>query len=526
MSKALSPFELKDELIAIANKEHKGEILNAGRGNPNFLAIKPRKVFNLIGDFAIQEAEYSYSFLNSSLGGNMREEGLSTRFLNYLTNHADKETAKTTLTYFSYMEDQMGLNLNEVLLEMLNAYLACNYPVPPRSLVNAEKIYKKYIVKEMCNGYLNKEFNVFPTEGGTAAMAYIFNSLKNNKLMKPKDKIAIITPVFTPYLEIPGLPEFDYEIVELKLAPELDWQLPLSELEKLKDPSVKLLCVVNPSNPSSTKINNETLASIKSLVETERQDLMIVTDDVYGTFADKFTSLFSILPYNTILVYSFSKYFGATGWRLGTIAVAEENIFDHTIKNMETEVREAIENRYSIMTPKPSELKFIDRMVADSRVVALNHTAGLSLPCQLQMALFALNCLVDISEVYKNSCKNLIRSRYRLLFSSLGVEKSHTDENVVDYYTLLNVKEVGEVLFGREFAQWFEDNNKITDFMFALAKKTGVVLMPGNGFGDTHPTLRVSLANLQEHQYEAIGRATRKTLSECYEAYKKEKNIK
>ncbi len=523
MSKALSPFELKDELIAIANKEHRGEILNAGRGNPNFLAIKPRKVFNLIGDFAIQEAEYSYSFLNSSLGGNIREEGLATRFLNFLTNHADKETAKTTLTYFSYMEDQMGLNIKEVLVEMLNAYLACNYPVPSRSLVNAEKIFKKYIIKEMCNGYLDSEFDVFPTEGGTAAMAYIFNSIKNNKLMKPKDKVAIITPVFTPYLEIPGLPEFDYEIVELKLDPELDWQLPQSELDKLKDPTVKMLCVVNPSNPSSIKVNNETLAALKELVDNERQDLMIVTDDVYGTFADEFTSLFSILPYNTILVYSYSKYFGATGWRLGTIAVADKNIFDDTLKNMDAEVKEAIENRYSIMTPNPKELKFIDRMVADSRVVALNHTAGLSLPCQLQMALFSLHCLVDLSEVYKNSCKRLIRSRYQLLFSSLGIKNIHADENVVDYYTLLNIKDLGQKLFGDEFAKWFEDNNKITEFMFALARKTGVVLMPGNGFGDTHPTLRVSLANLQEHQYEAIGKATRKTLSECYETFKKTK---
>ena len=40
-------------------------------------------------------------------------------------------------------------------------------------------------------------------------------------------------------------------------------------------------------------------------------------------------------------------------------------------------------------------MKFVDRMVADSRRVALNHTAGLSLPQQVQMALFALFCLVD-----------------------------------------------------------------------------------------------------------------------------------
>ncbi len=35
--------------------------------------------------------------------------------------------------------------------------------------------------------------------GGTAAICYIFNSLKENGLIKAGDKIAINTPIFTPY---------------------------------------------------------------------------------------------------------------------------------------------------------------------------------------------------------------------------------------------------------------------------------------------------------------------------------------
>ena len=339
--------------------------------------------------------------------------------------------------------------------------------------------------------------------------------------MKAKDKVAIVTPVFTPYLEIPGLPEFDYEIVELKLDPKLNWQLPESELEKLKDPKVKLLCLVNPSNPSSTKVCNETLEVLRKLIDNERPDLMIVTDDVYGTFADEFNSFFSIVPRNTLLVYSYSKYFGATGWRLGTIAAAKDNIFDKKIREIPELERVQIEKRYSIMTPKPKELKFIDRLVADSRVVSLNHTAGLSLPQQLQMALFSLSCLTDLGDHYKKSCKHLIRSRYKVLYSNLGLELHHNN-NLVDYYTLVDIKEMGRKLFGDGFAEWFDTNNKIRDFIFSLAERTGVVLMPGRGFGDTTPTLRVSLANLQEYQYEEIGKFTRRTLADFYENYLKE----
>src|SRR5450830_1406500 len=42
---ALSPFELKDELIKVASSQENRLMLNAGRGNPNFLATLPRRAF-------------------------------------------------------------------------------------------------------------------------------------------------------------------------------------------------------------------------------------------------------------------------------------------------------------------------------------------------------------------------------------------------------------------------------------------------------------------------------------------------
>lgn len=42
---SLSPFELKDELIKLAGSTSNRLMLNAGRGNPNFLATVPRHGF-------------------------------------------------------------------------------------------------------------------------------------------------------------------------------------------------------------------------------------------------------------------------------------------------------------------------------------------------------------------------------------------------------------------------------------------------------------------------------------------------
>ena len=52
------------------------------------------------------------------------------------------------------------------------------------------------------------------------------------------------------------------------------------------------------------------------------------------------------LPYNTIGTYSYSKYFGVTGWRLGTIALHEENVFDKLIKKLPYSIRKRTNRRY------------------------------------------------------------------------------------------------------------------------------------------------------------------------------------
>ena len=59
---ALSPFELKDELIkaaggAAVERAANVAMLNAGRGNPNFLATIPRHGFWQLGLFAMRVSE-------------------------------------------------------------------------------------------------------------------------------------------------------------------------------------------------------------------------------------------------------------------------------------------------------------------------------------------------------------------------------------------------------------------------------------------------------------------------------------
>lgn len=518
---SLSPFELKDKLIEIATEDSQKVMLNAGRGNPNFLATLPRRAFLSLGDFALREAERSYSFLNSGFGGLPEREGIALRFEFYANERKDDCGVRFLRSAVSYVKDQLGLCRDSFLHEMVGAFLGCNYPVPPRMLENAEAVVSAYLRREMfgkvpCTG----PFSLFATEGGTAAMTYTFQTLRENGLLKPGDKIALGTPIFSPYLEIPVLSDFGLTVVDVRMDEDQDWQYTESELLKLEDPAVKAFFIVNPSNPPSTRMSDRVLDRLAKLINEKRRDLFVLTDDVYGTFADDFVSVFAKCPRNTICVYSFSKYFGATGWRLGVIAVHKDNVMDEALDALPEEVKKGLDERYSSLSTTPRDIRFIDRLVADSRTVALNHTAGLSLPQQLQMTLFALNGLMDSEDYYKKNAKWLIRDRYATLCRNMGVETVIGPEEV-DYYNLIDLQELGQKLYGDKFAEWFCKENKGTDFLFRLAEETGVVLLPGAGFEVVHPSARVSLANLTHVDYAAIGRFTRKVLDEYYEDFVK-----
>ncbi|ALO08610.1 L-aspartate-beta-decarboxylase [Streptomyces venezuelae] len=88
-------------------------------------------------------------------------------------------------------------------------------------------------------------------------------------------------------------------------------------------------------------------------------------------------------------MYSYSKHYGCTGHRLGVIDLHDDNVVDELIANLPQTEKDRLDRRYGTLGLEPGKIRFIDRLVADSRQVALNHTAGLSLPQQVQMALFS-----------------------------------------------------------------------------------------------------------------------------------------
>ena len=519
----ISPFEFKNKLIDLAKDRKSAHILlDAGRGNPNWTASTPRDAFFTFGHFAVSETKRTFE--SCDLAGIPHKEGVYNRFLKFIEENKNFPAIELLEKIIDYGIKEKGFNPDDFLYELCDAIIGDNYPYPDRMLPHIESIVHDYLLKELCYLPPSKKFKLFAVEGATAAMCYIFDSLIANELLQRKDKIAIMTPIFTPYLEIPQLPRYDLESIyihasEINEEGSYTWQYPEEELNKLKDPSIKALFLVNPSNPPSMAIHDKSKELLKDIVTNHNPNLMIISDDVYGTFVNKFQSLVADLPHNSIGVYSYSKYFGVTGWRLGTLALYEDNIFDKLISELPSDKKEMVNKRYESLSTDPEKIPFIDRIVADSRQVALNHTAGLSTPQQVQMAFFSAFSLVDKENRYKNQTINICHRRQRLLFEGLDLP---IKENPYDasYYTEFDLLQWALKNYGAEFANYLESNYKPVDVLYKLAEESSIVLLSGGGFQGPEWSVRISLANLDDDAYSEIGTVLRKILEDFVHDWK------
>ena len=522
----LSPFEIKDELIKLAKKTSRttqSAFLNAGRGNPNWIATTPREGYFLLGQFAITESKRVMDH-PAGVGGMPQAQGIAARLQSWLAKHADMPGASFLSELVPFTVKKFGFDPDAFVHELVDSIIGDNYPVPDRMLVHNERVAHEFLMCAMCGTSRPAgKFDLYAVEGGTAAMCYIFKSLKANRLLRSGDTIALGTPIFTPYIEMPHLEDYALNVVNIRAPQENRFQFTDAELKKLEDPKIKAFFLVNPGNPTGMALSKETISKLANLVRTKRPDLMLLTDDVYGTFVHDFRSLLAELPHNTIGVYSYSKYFGATGWRLGLIAIHEDNIFDKMIAKLPDADLRALDKRYGPLTLEPRKIKLIDRIVADSRDVALNHTAGLSLPQQVMMALFSIAEMMDASRRYQKACMEIVNRRAMALIEGLEIEV--TPNALYDaYYGLIDFEFWARKNIGAEAVEYLKKNVHPLDLAFRLAEDHGIVLLNGGGFEAPDWSLRVSLANLDDNVYEEIGRGVRSIARGYRDAYEASKH--
>ncbi len=142
----------------------------------------------------------------------------------------------------------------------------------------------------------------------------------------------------------PGFVSFEAQVilagakpVPLPLREENEFSIDPSDVVSQISPRTKALMINSPSNPTGAVTTERELRNIAQIAC--QHDLTVISDEAYESILYDGTKHFSIasLPEmrnRTISIYSFSKTYAMTGWRIG-YAVANEAIVREMIKLQE-----------------------------------------------------------------------------------------------------------------------------------------------------------------------------------------------
>lgn len=158
--------------------------------------------------------------------------------------------------------------------------------------------------------------HVVATNGSDAAIRRVFQAY-----LGPGDKVAMSNPTYAMYAVYARI--VDAEAIELNYSPDrwLDPQRWRSAI----DAGARLLCLVNPDNPTGAVLPNEELLGIVAAA-AERDVLCLVDETYYPCHPDSVIESVKAYP-NLIVTRSLSKVFGLGGLRIG-FACGQPSLID------------------------------------------------------------------------------------------------------------------------------------------------------------------------------------------------------
>ncbi|MDD5136930.1 MAG: bifunctional aspartate transaminase/aspartate 4-decarboxylase, partial [Candidatus Omnitrophica bacterium] len=136
----------------------------------------------------------------------------------------------------------------------------------------------------------------------------------------------------------------------------------------------------------------------------------------------------------------------------------------------------------------------------------------------VMMVMFALHCMTNKNGDYKKMAQDIVTKRFTDLYASLGIPHP---QNAYDahYYTTIDIPKLAKARYGADFVAYLVKNYEPIDFVWCLAAKKSIVLMDGGGFDAPNMSVRVSLANLNDDAYKAIGKGISDLLAEYYHVW-------
>jgi len=182
---------------------------------------------------------------------------------------------------------------------------APNAGLPDLREALAEKVARR-------NGYEARPDQVVVTQGGIQALYLVLRAL-----LEPGDEVLLPDPAWPNFRMIAHL--LGARVLPYPLVADGDFLPRPEDLERLVTPRTRAILVNSPSNPLGTVLPRELAQTLLDFAR--RHNLWFIADEVYDelTFDDTFISIGSVADPDDRLVsvYSFSKVYAMTGWRVG-----------------------------------------------------------------------------------------------------------------------------------------------------------------------------------------------------------------
>ncbi len=234
--------------------------------------------------------------------------------------------------------------------------------------------------------------------------------------------------------------------------PENGFEPDLDALEKLITPRAKLLLINSPNNPTGAVYSRSTIERIIEIAQ--RHNLWLLSDECYDQILldGAWTSPAAIVPDDPRIatVFTFSKTYAMTGWRMGYVAGSAE------LMDTVTKVLESNSSCVSTITQVAGE-------------------AALDGP---------QDCVAEMNAAY--------RRRRDAVVAILRDAELFIAEPKGAFYCMADISPSG--LGARDFA-------------FRLLRERGVAVAPGTAFGEVaRDAVRISLASSDADLKEGVGR--------------------
>jgi aspartate aminotransferase len=159
--------------------------------------------------------------------------------------------------------------------------------------------------------------NVIVVNGGLHGLFVAFSAVVN-----PGDEVLLLSPYWTPVRDLIGLTGGERVLVDTYNMPAGDIRL---ALERHLTEKTRMIYFNTPTNPTGRVYRREEIEALADFAQ--QHNLVVIADEAYEDiiFDHEHISIASLpgMMERTLTVYTMSKSYAMTGWRVGYVVAAE-----------------------------------------------------------------------------------------------------------------------------------------------------------------------------------------------------------